>query len=170
MKWFMAIWLVTAGIGFSFSVVAERKKQVQLLKEMEHSLTRLAYYMYQWRMPVEEALKHTSEEEKDILQEFYQGILLALQERQTENLGQLWQEESKRLLQNTKFSEEIKRLWQDCFIHIPMEPEELHRKLSLRVEEIEARRISMQEKYKSEQRLVLTMGFFTSAFLCLILW
>lgn len=170
MKWFMVIWLLTAGIGFSFSVVTERKKELQFLKEMEHSLARLAYYMYQWRMPVEEAVAHTCEEEKGVLLDFYKSIIFYLKERQTEDLGQLWQEKSKELFQKIKLSEEIKKLWQECFFHIPTEPEALHKRLSLRIEEIEAHRISMQEKYKSEQRLVLTMGFFTSAFLCLILW
>ena len=62
MKWLLVIWLLCAGLGFSYSVVLERKKQLTFLGAMEQSLKQVTYYMYQWRMPVEEVIKHMIKE------------------------------------------------------------------------------------------------------------
>lgn len=170
MKWMVVIWLLSAGVGLSYSVVKERNRQVEFLRQMEHSLRQLAYFMHQWRMPVEEAVRHVAKEENGILFAFYSEMLHALADRRVEDFGRLWQEKSICLLQKEKFPDEIKKLWSDSFLHIPMEPEALNRRLILRTEEINSHLADMQEKYKGEQKLVLTLGFFTSAFLCLILW
>ena len=51
-----------------------------------------------------------------------------------------------------------------------MEPEALNKRLTERAERIADYVLELQEKYKGEQKLVFTMGFFVSAFFCLILW
>ena len=56
MKWAVFIWLLAAGMGVSCSIVTERQKKIRFLKEVEYSLRKLTYYMYQWRMPIKEAL------------------------------------------------------------------------------------------------------------------
>ena len=66
MKWLITVWLLAAGTGVSYSIVTERKNMLQRLKEMEHSMRRLAYYMYQWRMPVKEAVEHAAKEEQGV--------------------------------------------------------------------------------------------------------
>lgn len=170
MKWIIAIWLICAGSGVSFSVVSERKRRVDLLKEMENSLKKLTYYMYQWKMPVEEAFKHVAGEEKGRLKEFYRIMHEALTEKTAENLGDLWQENSSRYLEKEKLERTVWTKWQECFLHIPMEPEALNKRLLLRAEEINAYRVELEGKYKGEQKLVLTLGVFVGAFLCLILW
>lgn len=192
MKGFVAIWLLAAGVGVSYSVVAERRNMLRQLGEMEHSLKRLAYYMYQWRMPVKEAVVHAAKEEQGILYDFYLGIQERLAERQSEDFGIVWQEESRYLWEqqegskkksskreslnrsmydwNRKLPEEIGKIWSDSFVHIPMEPEALNKRLTERAEKLADYTRELQEKYKGEQRLVFTMGFFVSAFFCLILW
>ena len=55
MKVLLVIWLLSAGIGVSYSVISERKKRVEFLGTMEQDLKKLAYYMCEWRLPVEEA-------------------------------------------------------------------------------------------------------------------
>lgn len=169
MKWVLAIWLLCAGGGVSYSVVAERRQQILLLKAMEASLKQVSYYMYQWRMPVEEVLKQMIKEE-DLLQNFYVAVQTRLLEKAAESFGKIWQEESNKLPDFEKLSEEMKTRWSDCFLHMPMETGGMNEKLLLRQRELTKKREEMEEKYRGEQRLVLAMGFFSGAFLCLILW
>ena len=169
MKWALVIWLLSAGVGLSYSVIAERRRQIVFLKAMEYSLKQLAYYMYQWRMPVEELIKQMIKEEQ-LLKHFYMAIQQKLLEKHVENFGTIWQTESVNMLKKERIPENTKVLWQDLFLHMPLEPEGVHKKLLLKCSELTAKREEIEEKYKSEQRLVFTMGFFTSAFLCLILW
>ena len=91
-------------------------------------------------------------------------------EKTAENLGDLWQENSSRYLEKEKLERTVWTKWQECFLHIPMEPEALNKRLLLRVEEINAYRVELEGKNKGEQKLVLTLGVFVGAFLCLILW
>ncbi len=170
MKWLVAVWLLCAGIGVSFSVVKERKARIKLLKEMEHSLKKLAYYMYQWKMPAEEAFRHVAKEGKGVLSGFFQAIHTSLEEKKAENLSDLWQEKSNLHIEWKNLQESAWLSWQDCFFHIPMEPEALNKSVILRAEEIAACRAGLEEKYKGEQKLVLTMGIFIGAFICLVLW
>lgn len=170
MRWAIVIWLLCAGAGASFSIVKERSRQVLLLKQMERSLKQLVYYMHQWRMPVEEAVRHTAKGENGILFDFYSEILKNLSERNAEDFGKLWQEKSMLLWQKEKIPKEVMNLWYDCFLHIPVEPEALKHRLTLQIEEMNAHRIFLQEKYKGEQKLVVALGFFTGTFICLILW
>ncbi len=169
MKVLIVIWLLSAGIGVSYSVIIERKKQTEYLKTMESDLKKLAYYMCEWRMPVEEAIGKMLKEELKF-SSFYKAIHKRLIERNVNDFGKLWQEESKILLADIMLGEDIKTLWQDCFFHMPMEPEAVKRQLILKSEMLFEKRKSLEEKYKGEQRVVLSMGFFASAFLCLILW
>ena len=153
----MVVWLLAAGTGVSYSVVAERRNRLSQLGEMEHSLKRLAYYMYQWRLPIKDAIAYAAKEEKDVLQKFYLGLHETLVQQQTEDFDMLWQEESG-------------KIWNESFVNIPMEPEALNKRLTERAERIADYVLELQEKYKGEQKLVFTMGFFVSAFFCLILW
>lgn len=170
MKWLIVIWLLAAGVGVSYSVVAERRNMLRQLGEMGHSLKRLAYYMYQWRMPVKDAVAHAAKEEQEFLHSFYLGIQEKLIKRQTEDFGILWQEESCEIFKSCHLPEEIRKIWSDSFVHIPMESEALNKRLTERAEKIADYAVELQEKYKGEQRLVFTLGFFVSAFFCLILW
>lgn len=170
MRWAIVIWLLCAGVGASFSIVRERNRQVWVLKQMERSLEQLVYYMHQWRMPVEEAVRHTAKGENGILLAFYSEILKNLSDRQAEDFGELWQEKGKLLGRQEKIPKEVMKLWCDSFLHIPMEPEALKHRLSLQIEEMNAYRIVLQEKYKGEQKLVMALGFFAGTFICLILW
>ena len=170
MKWFVAVWLLCAGLGVSFSVVKERRARITLLKEMEHSLKKLAYYMYQWKMPAEEAFRHVARDEKGGLSHFFQAMHTSLEEKKAENLSVLWQEKSSLHIDKKNLLESAWVSWQECFFHIPMEPEALNRSLILRAEEIAACRAGLEEKYMGEQKLVLTLGIFTGAFICLVLW
>lgn len=169
MKGLLVIWMLSAGIGFSYSVITERKKQVEFLCNMEHDLKRLAYYMYQWRMPVEEVIGKMIKEESRF-RIFYEAIHKKLMEKYVDDFGKLWCEEGNKLLAGVKLAEDIKTLWYDCFLHMPMEPEAMKQQLFLKSEMLSEKRRALEEKYKGEQRLVLSMGFFVSAFLCLILW
>ena len=169
MKWMLVIWLLSAGVGLSYSVIAERRRQLVLLKNMEHSLRQVTYYMHQWRMPVEEVIKKMIKE-SDMLQGFYTAMQVKISEKHVDDFGTLWQEESEKLLCAEKIPEEIKGLWGNCFVQMPMEPEAVKQRLILKCDELNRKREELEAKYKGEQRLVLTMGFFTSAFLCLILW
>lgn len=170
MKWLIAIWLLCAGAGVSFSIIKERTCRITLLKEMEQSLKKLAYYMYQWKMPAEEAFRHVAVEEQGGLFCFYQAMYTSLTEKKAENLSALWQEKSSLYIDRRDLQEKVWLYWQECFSHIPMEPEALNKRLFLRAEEIAACRAGLEEKYKGEQKLVLTLGLFTGAFICLVLW
>ncbi len=170
MKWFIAVWLLGTGMGVSFSVVKERNARVVLLKEKEHSLKKLAYYMYQWKMSAEEAFRHVAQEEKGSLQAFYQAMQEALEQRRAENIDTLWQEMSSLYLKEEWFTSKSRQIWQTCFQSLPMEPEAVNRKLLLLAEEMAFCRRELEAKYKGEQKLVLTLGVFVGAFLCLVLW
>ena len=80
----------------------------------------------------------------------------------------LWREVGERWFKNVP--EEMQILWMESFEHIPTESEALYRHLSERAQRMKDYTKALQEKYKGEQRLVFTMGFFVSAFFCLILW
>lgn len=169
MKWLLAIWLIGAGVGISYNVILERKKQMELLNTMEQSLRQITYYMYQWRMPVEEVLKQIVKE-KNQLVSFFEVILIKVEKKEDGDLGNVWQEVSRNFLEESKLPEEIKVLWSDCFFHMPMEPEAVRKVLELKSETVLEKKKELEAKYKGEQRLVLAMGVFASSFLCLILW
>ena len=102
------------------------------------------------------------------MQKFYLGLHETLVQQQTEDFDMLWQEESGKIWNH--IPEEIQRIWNESFVNIPMEPEALNKRLTERAERIADYVLELQEKYKGEQKLVFTMGFFVSAFFCLILW
>lgn len=169
MKMMLVIWLLSAGVGVSYSVISERKKQVECLNAMYQDLKKLAYYMCDWRMPVEEAIKQMIKE-GGLFGCFYEAIHKKIKGRHVDDFGALWREESKDLLRGIKLIEETKMIWRDCFFHMPMEPEAVKRQLYLKSEALVEKKRALEAKYRQEQRLVLSMGFFVSAFLCLILW
>lgn len=170
MRFIAMLWLVTAGAGCSYAILQERQEKLNLLKEMEYSLEKLAYFMYQWKMPVEEAFHHVAEEEYGMLRVFYQKLTEELDRRKAGNLGVLWKEKSNLIWQNWKLSKNLETLWNSLFLHMPMEPERLYTTLRQKTEEIAEVRRELQEKYKGEQKLVWTLGVSASVFLCLILW
>lgn len=177
MKWLLSIWLLTAGIGVSYHVVVERRQKIKFLKEMEQSIGKMAYYMYQWHMPMKEVLFQMAREEKGILKTYYGKLRSALEEHKTEDFGRLWKEQSYSLWQEKcgerncfgrSFGQEIRDVWAEAFFNMPMEPKAINRELQLRMDQIKIHREALEEKYKGEQKLVFTMGFFVSAFFCLI--
>lgn len=176
MKWFLVLWLLTAGAGISVHTIKEREERLLFLGQLQQSLSQMAYYMYQWRMPVEEAVgRLCREEEAQKLQDFYAGILQKVLERKKESLGQIWQMECRRLFGTDRLwkqaeMKQAKRLWCEAFLYIPMEPEALRESLLYRAKEIGRIQSCMEEKYKGEQRLVMALGIFSGAFLCLMLW
>lgn len=170
MKFIAILWLVTAGAGCSYAILQERRDKITLLKEMEHSLEKLAYFMYQWKMPVEEAFCHVAEEENGMLRGFYQELTEELDKREAGNLGCLWQKKSMQIWQHWKMSQPLEKLWSELFLHMPMEYERLHTILEQKTEEIAGHRKELQDKYKGEQKLVWTLGISAGVFLGLILW
>ena len=168
MKWFVVAWLFTAGIGMSYSIAAERNKKIHQLVDMEQSLKRLAYYMFQWHLPVKEAIAFTAKEENEILRVFYNELQESLEQRKSEDFSLLWRENGARWFENVP--EEIRILWMESFENIPLESETLYRRLSERAQKMKEFTQELQQKYKGEQKIVFTMGVFVSAFLCLILW
>ena len=169
MKVLLAIWLICAGIGASYSVISERKKQVKYLETMEQGYQKLAYYMCQWRMPVEEAIGQMIKENVGF-SDFYKQIHEQIKNRSVNDFGVLWKEESKKLLSEVRLPEELKSIWTDCFLHMPLDSEAVKQQFHLKRELLFEKRKALEAKYKGEQRLVFSMGFFVSAFLCLILW
>jgi hypothetical protein len=167
-KVFFVFWLLCAGIGVSYSVILERKKQIEILHEMEGDLKKLAYYMCEWRMPIEEAIGKMIKE-KGRFQNFYETIHKKISERFTEDFDKLWQEESEKFFTNVK-TRAARELWEEVFWQMPMESEGFNRYLNAKSTKILEIRKNLEEKYRGEQRLVFSMGFFVSAFLCLILW
>ena len=128
MKYFIAVWLLTAGMGVSYSIVAERNKKLHQLVAMEQSLKRLAYYMYQWNLPVKEAIAFTVKEEKEVLRAFYAKLQEVLEQHKMEDFSVLWKEMGERWFANVP--EEMQILWKESFDNIPMESEMLYRRLS----------------------------------------
>ncbi len=169
MKAIMAVWLLSAGIGLSYSVISERKHRVKLLHVMEKDLKQFCYYMCEWRMPMEEVLRQMIKE-AGLLRYFYSNILEKIRKKQISDLGTIWYEESRNMWTEIGALAEASALWEECFFHMPADSEGMKRHLELKSEAIEAKRIEVEEKYKGEQRLVFSMGFFVGAFLCLILW
>ncbi len=169
MKVILSVWIVSAGIGTAYSIVSERSRQIILLKTMEYTMGQLAYYMYQWHLPVEETLKKIIEEENQVTS-FIKIIYQKICDKESAALGEVWQEKSRSWLKNEKLPEDMKVLWTGLFLHMPMEPKGVYDKLLLKQEELTGKRKELELKYKNERRLVLAMGFFASTFLCLILW
>lgn len=176
MKWFLVLWLLTAGAGVSVHIIKERRERLLFLSRMQQSLCQLAYYMYQWRMPVEEVVgKLCREEQSYELKEFYGEIQKRVLERKKESLGQIWQMESRKLFERNGLlrqagMKQAEMLWCDSFLYIPMEPEALRENLLYRAEQLGRMQGRMEEKYKGEQKLVMALGIFSGAFLCLMLW
>ncbi len=170
MKWFIMVWLFTAAIGSSYSIMRERNMRLTLLKEMAGSLHKLTYYMYRFKMPAEEAFRHVAEEQAGCLKEFFWEMQHMLQNKSADGIADLWQSKSQILEQQVKLPEGVRQIWENCFVHIPGEPEALNRSLTAKAEELENYRKELQQKYMGEQKLVLTLGAFASAFFCLILW
>lgn len=169
MKGMIVIWLLCGGIGVSYSILSERRKRLKLFGSMEEAIKKFSYYMCDWHMPVEEVLGQLGKE-KSHFAGFYMLMQKKLQEKQTETFGRLWQEESGKIPLLALATEEVKMLWTECFLQMPPESEALRKKLMQQAECIEKARKTLEEKYKGEQRLVISLGFFVSAFLCLILW
>ncbi len=163
MKWMIALWMIFSGLGLSYSILKERGTNITQLKEMEHSLKQLAYYIHQWKMPLEEAFLHVAGEPSNGLAAFFLQMQEVAKEKTVHNLGEVWREKCGLLGLNNK-------LWTECFFKLPMESEALYRRLTERAAEIRAHREALEHKYKEEQRLIMTMGIFTGCFLCLILW
>ncbi len=170
MKLVIMLWLMTAGTGVSYAVYEERKNRLKLLNEMEQSLDKLAYFMYQWRMPAEEAFTKILKESFPMLQPFFSQVLEGIQKREVENLGELWLIKSKLFLETISLEKEIKEIWSACFLNIPMEPEDLQKTIHMKKQSIQTYLESLRDKYKMEQKLVWTLGVCASAFLCLIIW
>ncbi len=168
-KTVLVIWILAGGAGISYSVITERRNRLLLLKTMEYCLKLTAYYMYDWRMPVEEMIKKVSEE-AGVFTSFYQNVGREISEKNAQNFGEIWKAEGRAFLKEKKISEDIKGLWAELFLHMPMEPEGVNKKVLLKYDELRKKRADLEERYKGEQRLVFTMGLFVSAFLCLILW
>lgn len=170
MKVIVMLWLMTAGVGISYAVYEERKNRIKLLKEMEESLGKLAYFMYEWRMPAEEAFLKMSKEAFPMLQSLFIEVLEGIQKRRVENLGELWNTASNKAFETMMLDEEIKELWCDCFLNIPIEPEALQKSIGSKRERLQTYLKELQDKYKVEQKLVWTLGLCVSGFLCLIIW
>lgn len=169
MRGLLVIWLLCGGIGVSYSILSERRKRLELFKSMEEDIKKLAYYMCDWHMPVEEVLGQMGKEEGPFAA-FYIRMQKIIQEKQTEAFGKLWQEESRKMPLLATATEEVRTLWAESFLQMPIEPEALRRRLMQCANNIEKAGGTLEEKYKGEQRLVVSLGFFVSAFLCLILW
>lgn len=174
MKWVAVIWLFCGGIGVSYSMIKERNMCIRQLTHLEDQLEMIAYYVMQWRMPLQEALQLAAKEEDGFLTQFYTNVIQALQERQKQDFGQIWKEESEKIWQEQEalrqVSKEIKYIWTETFVAMPLQPEAVCKRLIQRKDAIEAYRVKLQETYRKEQKLVFTMGFFVSAFFCLIFW
>lgn len=170
MKWIIMLWLLTAGFGVSYAVYEERTNRIKLLKEMEQSLGKLSYFMHEWRMPLEEALTQLLKESFPMFRSFYESVLEEVLQRKVENIGELWKRKSQDYFESTTLQKEIKEMWTDCFINIPMEPEALNNGLLYKREQLKAYLADLQDKYRMEQKLVWTFGLCMSVFLCLIIW
>lgn len=174
MKWIAVIWLFCGGIGVSYSTIRERKKCIQQLEFLEYQLEKLADYMVQWHMPLQEALELLRKEKAGFLEVFYTNMIQELQERKKQDFGKIWKAESERLWKEQhalqRVSSEIKTIWTESFTAMPLQPEAVYKRLIQRKEAIETYRLQLQETYRQEQKLVFTMGFFVSAFFCLIFW
>lgn len=170
MKFIMMLWILTAGAGVSYAVYEERNNRIRVLKEMEQSLGKLRYFMYEWRMPFEEALTQILKESFPTFHTFYESVLSEVLKRECVNIGELWGEKSNDFLQGVSLHKQIRELWASCFTNIPMEPEALNNALEYKRAQLQAYLSDLQDKYKTEKKLVWTLGLFTSTFLCLIIW
>lgn len=170
MKVIVMLWLITAGFGVSCAVYEERKDRIKILKEMEQSLGKLAYFMYEWRMPTEEAFLKISKEAFPELNSFFAEVLEGIQRKDVNNLGDLWIVASNKLFERVLLENEIQELWRACFLNIPTEPEALQKSIEGKRRELQTYLMALQDKYKVEQKLVWTLGLCVSGFLCLIIW
>ncbi len=170
MKLVIMLWLVTAGAGVSYAIYMERQNRLKLLNEMQQGLEKLVYFMYQWRMPAEEAFAKMVKEPFPMLHPFFTEMLEEIIKREVENLGDLWFSKSEIFFERTSIQKEIQEVWCNCFLNIPMEPGDLQRTILMKKEVIETYLKTLQDKYRVEQKLVWTLGLCTSAFLCLIIW
>ena len=169
MKGILVIWLLSAGIGISYSIVSERRKRIETIRNMEEDLKQFSYYMCEWILPVEEVLKEMIKR-NGVFVEVYKNIYRAICEKRDTVFCDLWITESEKALRNMHVGKQIKTMWENIFLNMPMEPMALRQYLDFRNKQLSETRIGLEEKYRSEQKLVLSMGFFVSAFLCLILW
>lgn len=169
MKWAVIIWLFCGGIGVSFSILRERKGKLEMLFALEEALKKLHYYMCERHIPPEEMLRELARE-NGILSDFYKCLQEQLMEKRIEDFGSLWQRESRLLWQKAEPPGEVRALWETCFFHMPTHTDAIGQRLIRTAEEILHKGRALEEKYRSEQRLVVSLGFFLSAFFCLMLW
>lgn len=169
MKMICMLWIMTAGVGISYAIYEERQHRLKLLCEMEKSLEKLAYFMYDWRMSTEEAFVKILKEPFPNLMSLFLEILEEIRKREVINLGVLWKQKSSTYFETTTLEKDIKETWCDLFLNIPMEPEDLKRSILGKRDHIKSYLGFLQDKYKEEQKLVWTLGLCASAFLCLII-
>ena len=169
MKWIIILWLLIAGTGVSYGIYEERNHRIKCLKEMELSLGKLTYFMCEWRMSFEEALHQILRERLPMMRSFYEIVLEDVLKRSSATIGELWYENGMKYLKDIAIQTEMKALWSGCFENIPLEPEALKVGLNHKRNELNAYLEALQDKYKTEQKLVWTLGVCSSAFLCLMI-
>ena len=169
MKWIIILWLLIAGTGVSYGIYEERNHRIKCLKEMELSLGKLTYFMCEWRMSFEEALHQILRERLPMMRSFYEMVLEDVLKRSSATIGELWYENGMKYLKDIAIQTEMKELWLGCFDNIPLEPEALKVCLNHKRNELNAYLEALQDKYKTEQKLVWTLGVCSSAFLCLMI-
>ena len=169
MKGIIILWLLVAGTGVSYGIYEERNHRIKYLKEMEQSLAKLTYFMCEWRMPFEEALQQVLRERLPMMRSFYEVVLEDVLKRTSATIGDLWYENGMKYLKDIAIQTDIKELWSGCFENIPLEPEALKVGLEHKRNELKAYLQTLQVKYKTEQKLVWTLGVCSSAFLCLMI-
>ena len=170
MKWIIMIWVVVAGIGVSVSILKERNERLVVLREMQEYLEKLNYYMYHFKMPLEESVRHVSETGNHYFKDFLEEVGQALRSKSAEHVGTLWQEKSQAILQKSKLPKEAERIWTNLFLDLPGDPEILERHMAAKAEELKQCKDILKVKYMGEQKMVLVLGALAGAFFCLILW
>lgn len=120
-------------------------------------------------MTLEEAVDYVMRDETQMLYGFWSEIGDMISHRDQIDFSKAWQELSMQYLKG-KVPPQVLELWCKTMDIIPMDVGELAYGLQRQANAIMEYRLEMQEKYREEQKLVLSMGIFTGAFLSLILW
>ncbi len=160
--------MMVCGLGLSHSIVVERKKIVSILGEWIGLLEQMNYYIGEFKMPLEEVCIQLKKQSRTVYAEFYEAIIEELQRKEELKFSRIWEKCSKDLIHRELMPKELLSLWDHVFDIYALDKEKQREEIASKIQGLIKLQKGLEEKYKQEHKLVLSLGFFASAFFCLI--
>ncbi|MFI3238804.1 MAG: hypothetical protein R3Y47_12400 [Lachnospiraceae bacterium] len=167
-KLVIALWIMISGVATSYSVLVERKKKLSCLADLIHIIEEIEHEIIRWNMPIEEILLHMSRNKEDRFDVFFQAVLTEIGQKNSQSLHAIWSGQVYNIKDFILLTDDAKRNFQDLFLEPSLDSIEQGKRLERRHTLLQKTLEQLEGKYTQEQKLVLALGFFVSAFLSLV--